>query len=58
MRGFAGATPLVDAARFGHGMCRNLRGNADVDHRNNDGCSVVKIAAAANQLEVVQFLEG
>eukprot|EP00946_MAST-07B_sp_MAST-7B-sp1_P002857 g2857.t1 len=55
---FTGATPLVDAARFGHMECvqKLVECNADVDHRDNDGCSVVQIAAAANQLEVVQFL--
>jgi ankyrin repeat protein len=55
---FSGATPLVDAARLGHMNCvhKLVESHADVNHRDNDGCSVVQVAAAANQLEVVEFL--
>jgi ankyrin repeat protein/tetratricopeptide (TPR) repeat protein len=55
---FTGATPLVDAARLGHMECvtKLVECHADVDHRDNDGCSVVQIAAAANQLGIVAFL--
>ena len=55
---FTGATPLVDAARMGHIECvkKLVECHADVDHRDNDGCSVIQIAAAANQLDIVTFL--
>ena len=55
---FTGATPLVEAARLGHMECVKtlVECHADIDHRDNDGCSVLQIAAARNQLEVVSFL--
>ena len=55
---FTGATPLIEAARLGHMECvhKLIECHADVNHRDNDGCSVLQIAAASNQLEVVRFL--
>ena len=55
---FSGATPLMEAARLGHMECvtKLIESHADINHRDNDGCSVVQVAAAANQLEVVRFL--
>ncbi len=55
---FSGATPLVDAARLGHMDCvkKLVECHADIDHRDNDGCSVLQIAASRNQIEVVNFL--
>ena len=55
---FSGATPLTEAARLGHMECvvKLVESHADIDHRDNDGCSILQIAAAANQLDVVEFL--
>ena len=54
---FTGASPLMEAARLGRTDCMKLLldCNADVNHIDYNGCSILQVAAAANQVTSVKY---